>query len=95
MVLALLADRRVNINQSITDFRFTPLMTASSNGRLEIVKLFLRCPKTDVTYIGIENMDALDWAIHMGHMDVVRAIESVVRTKSRSSYQSQGSTCPN
>jgi len=86
VVKELLADRRVDTNNHWNN---NAIMVAAGAGKLEVVKLLLRCPKVK---LGVKNKDGkteLDLAKEKGHQDVVEALES------RSSYLQQESTCPN
>ena len=87
VVKLLLADSRVDPNTRRTDWKDTALIIAAKNKRVSVVKLLLRCPKVDTTYVDKQGDTALDEARKNGNIDIERAIES------RQTLLRQGHTC--
>ena len=70
VVKELLADGRVDVNKVRPVQKDTPLMIAQ-NGKLETVKVLLRCPKTDITIQDRSGYTALKWAKQNGYTVLV------------------------
>jgi len=84
-------DKGVNPNVPadwhVADLTINAIGAAAFEGRLEVVKLLLRCPKVK---LGVKDKDGkteLDHAKEKGHKDIVNAIQS------RQTLLEQGNTC--
>ena len=65
----------------------TPLMMAAIRGNVEVAKLLLRCPRTDIEVKSREEKTALDYAKKSKHTEIAKAIES------RETLLREGHTC--
>ena len=80
IVRALLQDSRTDVNS--VENGATALIGASHYGQLEVVKLLLRCPKTNIEFKGgHKNKSAEQWALDRGHTKVANLISEESRRK--------------
>ena len=67
---ASLSPEDLDINFRITVDGITPLMLASTSGNMEIVKLLLANPETDVNQKDCQGINALYVSAYYGHLEV-------------------------
>ena len=79
VVELLLIHPAIDVNLATTDFGSTPLITASSWGRVKIVEHLLGHPQTDVNKKrASDGVTALDIASSNGHTDVVELGRNII-----------------
>ena len=71
VVRELLADRRVDLNIRRTDWKDNAINTAAYHGKLEVIKLLLRCPKVKLGVKDKSGKTELDYAKEKDYQDTV------------------------
>ena len=90
IVELLLKESNIDVNRasSLSNNRWTPLYAACHNGKTDVAKLLLRCPKTDISFKGGSGYQTvLEYAREKNRADIVTAIES------RATLLNEGHTC--
>lgn len=70
-------------------FGFTALMRAAQNRRAVVVSRLLDDPRTDADRVNVNDMDALDVAVHAGHCDIARLLGDASGRDDRADCASQ------